>query len=304
MDELSRSWYQQRCELKLLKEQGKAFEDLFATIMELAHPRDFQRSRPYGNQGDLKCDGYLPSQKMVFQVYAPRTTKLADLLKKIRTDFIGALMDWEGRMGIWVFVHNDHEGLPAKAIHLIHDLAEETGSVRTESWGPSDIQSLALSLSAENLARLFDAAPTLSSLDTLRFDRLRPVLLNIKRQEPPPQADIQPVSPEKLYANAFSSSVLDLLRMGRRKEALVSALLSGWSEPTFGEELAEGFRRRYGELKALGLTTDEIFGELQAFAGGDEVVRDPAHQAAVLAVLSYFFERCDIFEDRVEEPEP
>jgi len=304
MDELSRSWYQRECQQRLREQQGKAFEDFFATIMELAHPRDFQRSRPYGNQGDLKCDGYLSSQQIVFQVYAPRTTKLADLLKKIRTDFAGALKDWEARMRTWVFVHNDHEGLPAKALQLIHDLAEKTGSVRTESWGPSDIQCLVLGLSPENLARLLGPAPTLPSLDGLRFDRLRPILLNIKRQAPPPQADIRPVSPEKLYANAFSTPVLDLLRMGRRKEALVSALLSGWSDPTFGEEIAEGFRRRYAELKESALTADEIFGELQAFAGGSDVARDPAHQAAVLAVLSYFFERCDIFEDRAEDTQP
>ena len=38
--------------------------------------------------------------------------------------------------------------------------------------------------------------------------------------------------------------------------------------------------------------------ELQHFAGG--MSGTPQHQAAVLAVMSYFFERCDIFEDYVE----
>lgn len=304
MDDTSRIWYQQQCELQLRRQQGNAFQDFFSAVMELAHPRDFQRIRPYGNRGDLKCDGYLASSQTVFQVYAPRQTKLADLQRKIRTDFAGALNHWEGRMRTWVFVHNDYEGLPGEALKLLQDLDREAGAVHTQIWGPGDIEMLALGLSAANLATLLGPPLTARAFDELRFDRLRPILLNIKRQEPPPQTDIRPVSPAKLYANAFSTAVLDLLRMGRRKEALVGALLAGWHDPTFGEDLAEGFRRRYAELKCLGLTADEIFGEIQVFAGGADTSRDPAHQAAVLAVMSYFFERCDIFEDRSEDPKP
>jgi hypothetical protein len=43
------------------------------------------------------------------------------------------------------------------------------------------------------------------------------------------------------------------------------------------------------------MSPDEIFTELQTFAGGMDGV--PSQQAAVLSVMSYFFERCDIFED-------
>lgn len=69
--------------------------------------------------------------------------------------------------------------------------------------------------------------------------------------------------------------------------------------------MAEGFRQRYAELKALpGITADEIFGSLQEHTRGFEPLSDPAHQAAVLAVLSYFFERCDIFEDKAGGDSP
>ena len=69
-----------------------------------------------------------------------------------------------------------------------------------------------------------------------------------------------------------------------------------------GEEVAEGFRNRYRGLKAIGHTPDEIFADLQEFAGG--MHGEPARQGAVLAVLSYFFERCDIFEDAKPDPTP
>jgi hypothetical protein len=47
-----------------------------------------------------------------------------------------------------------------------------------------------------------------------------------------------------------------------------------------------------------GITADEIFQGLQEYTTGCEPLSEPGQQAAVLAVLSYFFERCDIFEDK------
>jgi hypothetical protein len=51
-------------------------------------------------------------------------------------------------------------------------------------------------------------------------------------------------------------------------------------------------------------TADEIFGSLQDHTRGSEPLSDPGHQAAVLAILSYFFERCDIFEDKPGDDSP
>lgn len=299
MDELSRIWFRTECRDRLRNAQGTAFQDLFADLMELAFPRDFQRIRPYGNQGDQKCDGYLASTRTVFQVYAPRYMKQAQLITKAREDFGGAVHHWRGRMAIWAFVHNDREGLPPEACKVIQDLSVQDRGISIEVWGPSDIETTALTLSGDALTRVFGPAPTNRSLEELRYDRLREVLRSIKRLPPPPIAEIRPVSVEKLEANAFSEDVLFLLRRGRRKEALVATLLGNWPTPGFAEELAESFRQRYAELRALpGITADEIFGSLQEHTRGSEPLSDPGHQAAVLAVLSYFFERCDIFEDK------
>lgn len=44
------------------------------------------------------------------------------------------------------------------------------------------------------------------------------------------------------------------------------------------------------------LHPDEIFGRLEAWAGGTANTT-PAHKAAVLAVMAYLFDKCEIFED-------
>jgi hypothetical protein len=298
MDELTRKWFEMTCRQRLREAHAQAFQDLFSELMELAHPGDFRRIRPYGSDGDLKCDGYLASRRLVFQVYAPRTLKKAELIRKIREDFVGAAEHWQHRMAAWVFVHNEHAGLPGEAVQVIEDLAAAAQGVVTEVWGPADIMMTSMRLPADALTLVFGPAPDERSFQELRYERLKEVLRSIKRLPPPPDPAIRPVSSDKLEANALSDDVLHLLRWGRRKEPLVETLLARWPTPGFGEELAEGFRQRYAELRVLpGITPDEVFEGLQDHASGSQTLSDPGYQAAVLAVLSYFFERCDIFED-------
>jgi hypothetical protein len=121
-------------ELKFLRCRGAAFQDLFSTLMERAYPGDFRRVRPHGSTGDLKCDGYLVSERAVFQVYGPDEIRvLRRLLAKIRADYEGAVQHWEGRMDRWVFVHNQ-DGLPAEAVQLLDDLGAITGGPRVSVW--------------------------------------------------------------------------------------------------------------------------------------------------------------------------
>lgn len=79
MDELQRHFFQLKFRIAFLESQGKAFENLFSRIMGHAFTGDFQAVRPYGNKGDLKCDGYRASDRTVFLCYAPITTKLDKL---------------------------------------------------------------------------------------------------------------------------------------------------------------------------------------------------------------------------------
>jgi len=41
---------------------------------------------------------------------------------------------------------------------------------------------------------------------------------------------------------------------------------------------------------------DEIFGRLEQWAGGTRNAL-PSHKAAILAVMAYLFDECEIFED-------
>lgn len=299
MDDTQRYAYGLKFENAFLRERGKAFETLFARIMAHAFPGDFRPVRPYGPKGDLKCDGYRASDRTVYQCYAPDAMKLTDLLAKIVEDFSGAREHWGSQMKRWTLVHNDVRGIPAPAVQKLVELGATNPSVVLTVCGEGELRAIAMSLDLHQLEDLFGFVPSARALERLDFAALRPVLLAIQRREPEADAVLL-VAPSaaKLERNSLSQDAAGLLRHGRRREKLVESFFDSWPDPAFGEGIAQAFRERYQALKACGLSADEVFSELQTFAGG--MTGEPARQGAILAVLSYFFERCDIFEDPIQ----
>lgn len=299
MDDLQRAFFQMKFRIAFLERQGKAYEDLFSKIMGHAYPGDFQAVRPYGNRGDLKCDGYRVSDKTVFQCYGPSTLSLSKMLAKIEEDFNGAVEHWGARMERWCFVHNEDGGLPGDATQKLVDLGTANPSVELGQIGYPELFDVVMGLSVMQLEDLFGSVPSQRTMAQLDYEALRPVVALIHKLEPDDTPPLSAPSPSKLRANDLSNDAAELLRQGRRREPLVERFFNDWPAPDFGEEIAQGFRERYQALKVDGLSPDRIFTELQTFAGGMDGA--PSHQAAVLAVMSYFFERCDIFEDHVAE---
>lgn len=295
MDELQRHFYRLHFRTAFLEMKGAAFEDLFSRIMAHAYPGDFEPVRPYGKLGDLKCDGYRASDKTVFQCYGPSTPTLDKLLAKMMHDFEGAVEHWGHRMERWSLVHNWAGGLPAPATHLLADYRKSHPNLDLGETGYAELFDTTMRLTVPKLEDLFGPVPSQRTLAALDFEALRPVVTSIQRMEPSDDPPLLAPSASKLAANDLSDDAGGMLRLGRRREPLVEAFLDRYPDPSFGEEIAEGFRDRYYVLKEEGRHPEEIFFSLQDFAGG--MSGTPARQAAVLAVLSYFFERCDIFED-------
>jgi hypothetical protein len=298
MDDVQRLFYRQHFRIAFLERKGKTFEELFSRIMAHAYPGDFEPVRPYGSLGDLKCDGYRASDKTVFQCYGPSTPNLDKLLAKMVRDFDGAVKHWGDRMARWYFVHNADDGLPALATQLLVDLREKHPRLHLAQMAYSELFDIAMNLTVPKLEDLFGPVPSQRTLADLDFEALRPVIMSIQRMDPGDEPPLLAPSPFKLAANDLSDDAAGMLRLGRRREPLVEKFLDRYPDPSFGEEIAQGFRDRYLLLKDEGRPAETIFIALQDFAGG--MSGTPARQAAVLAVLSYFFERCDIFEDHTE----
>lgn len=110
MDRIQQLNYEKDFRIAFLESKGDGFQRLFEKLMLKAHPNDFMACRPWGNVGDRKNDGYLPSARILFQSYAPNELSAAEAIKKINEDFEGAKEHWEEYFDEWTFVHNAPDG--------------------------------------------------------------------------------------------------------------------------------------------------------------------------------------------------
>jgi len=69
---LSGAYYEQKFENAFLRAKGDAFQTFFERLMGLAYRGDFMACRPWGKAGDRKNDGYLKSNRCLFQVLCPQ----------------------------------------------------------------------------------------------------------------------------------------------------------------------------------------------------------------------------------------
>ncbi len=296
MDGLSWAYYETRFERDFYRKMGTEFQAFFCEIMKRGHPGDFTFPAPWGTEGDLKNDGFLKSERTLFQAYAPERMEEKKTVDKIEKDFNGALKHWKGRFDKWVFVHNRRSGLPPKAVSKIIELNEAQPDIEVCEWGCPEVHQRLSKLSPPDLLSLFGEVPSRRTSRRVSFNKLRKIISSLSRQKPSPDQDLSPPSSEKLDANGLSDKVRVLLKAGMSLSAQVGRLFKQHYDPNLGDEIAQAFKEEYKRLRKTEDDPDQIFQGLQEFVGG--LARgEPEYEVTVLAILAYFFEQCDIFEN-------
>ena len=299
VDRLTRAFYEKDFEIAYVSKRGNEFQDWFADIMEMRYPSDFKRTYPWGKSGDLKCDGFLPSKRMLFQVYAPNELKERDTLRKIEGDYAGALKYWKRYFDTWVFVHNSKKGLSAKVIQKMEDLKGKRPP-DVIHWGYTELHIEVFKLPLDDLRRLFGPAPTVEDMHNFQYENLANVLKYVALKPPAKDPDIHPVTFKKLNANGLSDDSKDLIKLGNRKSLYVGEFFKQWHNPTYGDEVSASFKQEYIRLKNEGLLPEEIFANLLLFTGASRVTHS-RDRTAVYALIAYLFWACDIFERPIDD---
>jgi hypothetical protein len=101
---------------------------------------------------------------------------------------------------------------------------------------------------------------------------------------------------EKISRNSLTEEVSFLLTMGMGKAKEVGRFIehNAFLRPDFPQKLKAGFVTEYQRLWDAGIQGDDLFEHLRQFSCGNSP--DFKRAAAGLAVLSYLFERCEVFE--------
>ena len=178
------------------------------------------------------------------------------------------------------------------------------GGPKVASWGYEELCGEALSLGEDDLVSLLGfTAPTDAQARDVSFQDLKLVLMSIGRQPVTPDREVRPVPPQKLVESNLSDGPSYLLKLGMLKSDRVAKFFELWPDPQFGNQVVETFRQEYLNLRRSGITPDAVFQELLAFAGGLDG-KTAEHPGAVLAVLAYLIEECEIFGRPPEEDTP
>jgi len=156
---LPQAYYEKEFENRFLRSKGNEFQILFEQLMKLAYPADFMACRPWGTQGDRKNDGFLKSERRLFQIYAPYEMKSSEAIAKITEDFEGAKQYWREYFDTWVFGHNAVHGLPPHVHELILNFEKKNPGIKLEPWGWEEFRLIFRKLTQEDLQSWLGGIP-------------------------------------------------------------------------------------------------------------------------------------------------
>lgn len=299
MDRFQRSWYRLLAKNDYLELKRQEFQGWVNKIFQFAFNTDYVPIRL--TQGDGGLDGIILCEDAVVAVYAPRETSKSVLENKIASDYFkaGETLSKNGAiMRKFIFVHND-EGLIKEIGTSLLALRQSNTEITIEIWTFERLWMLIEQKLTDNQRQdLLGDAMTSQAMDRLEMPAIREVIeyLASVKAEPSPLAPITIPDPQKLEYNELNEYNQHLLQGGRSKHGKVAQYLKGMTDPAAGNAIAEGFRLKYTACRESGMTPDQIFETLWNFSGGNHFSR-PDQQAGVTAVMSHFFDSCDIFEN-------
>lgn len=296
MDNVELIFYRYKYRTEVSASTGTEYQKLFERIMVEKYGVDFVKVKPWGAEGDWKSDGFLQSTKTVYQVYAPNELKAVETVTKIQEDFNGALKKWGIKMECWTFVHNSTNGIPPPVLDKILDIETANPNKGISIMGPEELEKLLFGLNDSFMADLYGYMPTRNDLTGIGNQDIKKVVDHISRTENVDNQEMSPVSSRKLYVNNLGEEVRSLITIGLTKSEAVNSYFSNHYDAKLGDQIASTFNRRYEQLKSLELSSDDIFVQLQEFISQGRSM-SAKEQVASLAVLTYLFERCDIFEN-------
>jgi hypothetical protein len=236
--------------LKIYEADGDKFEDLFVSVMNYAEP-DFQGIKAWGNIGDRKNDGYIPSKGIYYQVYAPEeiTNNYPKVVEKLKTDLIGLLAQWDGVKEFYFVLNDKYNGVNADAEQTLRTLIKENNLEAGGFLTPKDLEKILFELEYDQIVNVIGFFPNPISLGNLNFSVLNEVIgfiMQLPIQSRTSKIEF-PDWDEKIKFNKLSPSTKTFLDIGAQKLGALTDYLS--NESFLAESLQEKLTGIYSELK-------------------------------------------------------
>jgi hypothetical protein len=307
-------WFADRLfELRVLRSNGQAYEDLFVEIMSRRYP-GFRAVKPQGSIGDRKNDGYCSDSGVYHQVYAPENAEdnESKAVTKIATDFHGLVDYWNPICPVtgYYFVLNDKfRGTYPTVERTLLELKQRFALRECGPFLNKDLMRVFAELPERDVIAITGHLPSPEIIGDLDFSMFRDVLAHVIKNPTliTPEALLTvPDFDHKISVNRISAPVARLLTNGNLQSGAVESFF-GSSTGVGKTAVRDKLAAIYADLKkSLNGTTDAIAdsGDLIFFGLLDAITPElgnPFWQQAAIVLLGYFFESCDIYEDPAKQ---
>ena len=291
--------------LEIYKRKGSAFQDFFVGIMT-KYDTDFIPVKPQGSIGDRKNDGFIPSKGIYYQVYSPEDPdyKITNAVKKCKEDFAGLVSYWNDKTPVkeFYFVFNEeYRGAYPEIITTLGEIQKDNPGIKTGLFICKDLENIFWKLAIDDQISILNYIPQPEKIEMIDYEALTDVVNFLLEKQKP--LDIEkglnvPDFTEKIKFNNLSSVVAGLLVSANQQVSTLEDYFSSNSDFS-REQLQKKFINLYNESMEcmkddITNRSDLVFFDILKNASPKETKQV---QDAVLVLMSYFFETCDIFEE-------
>ncbi|OMI40148.1 ABC-three component system protein [Streptomyces sparsogenes] len=274
-----------------------AFEDFFHRLMCARYP-DFLDVRTHGRLGDQGADGLALHERKLYACYAPQTVDVVQVKQKLMSDLAKALEKRSGQFDTFVFVHNDRRGMHPRIATLLSETDAGHPDVKFEQMGTRRLWYECMRLDQEAAEEVLGCQiPIQPVIHGVGMDDLAPLLKHLRDQRvaADPLMPLPDVEPGKLDFNRLHGDARQDLVRGMRHSHLVDAFYEGGIRAVEHDEVAQGFRLYYEQVRQEWTEPEDVLWQLEMYVLGNGS-QQPRVQRAAWVILAHFFERCDIFD--------
>lgn len=295
-------------QVEVLKRDGQAYEDFFVKIMQHHNP-NFLPVKAHGQFGDRKNDGFDKTTGTYYQVYAPEdlVKRKNNAVKKFREDFKGLYEYWHDSISpvrrFYYVLNNKYRPVPQILYPVAMEIEKEYPGVKIALLLNQALEEIFISLPDDKIYDIIGFIPDPQNIQLLDFEAMNEVIGYLLASESPyakedlPEPDFE----RKIVFNKLSKRPANLLRTGNYQVSDLEEYFVRQSE------LKEILRKKFNHLYKKGL--DAVPGKLTR---SDTVFfyilenacpkKTKPLQDAVLVLMAYYFEYCDIYEPLPKEP--
>lgn len=291
-------------QVEVYRSDGSGFQTLFVRVMQASSPT-FRPVKPYGNQGDRKNDGFDDSTGAYYQVYAPESleNKIVEAVNKCQTDFDGLKAYWTPICPLqeFYFALNDkYKGVYPPIEKTLSEIEDKNPEIKCKPFLVKDLEDKFLLLPDAELINIIGIIPGVEKIEQVDYSALTEVVNHLIEHSKPYTLDGTfnlPDFDEKIKFNNLSDNVSALLHTASYQLSVLEDFFE-MNSMFSRSELRNSFNKLYEEALTIipeqENRSDLVFFYIleQASPKKNRYVYD-----AILVLMSYFFENCDIFEE-------